>query len=354
MSDDDLLSSYDYELPADLIARQPAPTRDAARLLHVLRATGGIAHRKIQDFPQLLRPDDLLVLNETRVIPARLSGFRTATGGRWEGLYLRTEPDGSWRIIGQTRGRLRPGETLTISAPEATASQCTLTLELVEHRDEGEWLVRPQSERGTLDLLEEFGAVPLPSYIERESPTAADRERYQTVYARRPGAVAAPTAGLHFTPELLQACQDRGAAIASVTLHVGLGTFRPVTAARLSEHRMHGEWCEVTEETAATIRAARSTGGRVIAVGTTTVRTLETAAVSGTVRGWRGETDLFIRPTYRFRTVDALLTNFHLPRSTLLVLVSTFAGCELVKRAYAEAIAVRYRFFSYGDAMFIE
>jgi S-adenosylmethionine:tRNA ribosyltransferase-isomerase len=166
--------------------------------------------------------------------------------------------------------------------------------------------------------------------------------------------VAAPTAGLHFTPELLQACQDRGAAIATVTLHVGLGTFRPVTAARLSEHRMHGEWCEVAEETAATIRTVQSTGGRVVAVGTTTVRTLETAAASGEVRGWRGETDLFVRPPYAFRAVDALLTNFHLPRSTLLVLVSTFAGRELMRRAYAEAIAERYRFYSYGDAMFIE
>jgi S-adenosylmethionine:tRNA ribosyltransferase-isomerase len=227
-------------------------------------------------------------------------------------------------------------------------------VELIEQRDEGEWLARPHSDRDVLDLLEEFGAVPLPLYIERDRPTAADRERYQTVYARRPGAVAAPTAGLHFTPELLAACTGRGAAIATVTLHVGLGTFRPVTAARLSEHRMHSEWCEVPEETAATIRAVRSTGGRVIAVGTTTVRTLETAAVSGEVRGWRGETDLFIRPPYTFRAVDALLTNFHLPRSTLLVLVSTFAGRELVQRAYAEAIAEQYRFYSYGDAMFLE
>lgn len=354
MSDDDLLSSYDYQLPANLIARQPAPTRDAARLLYLSRAAETIAHRTVREFPELLRPGDLLVLNETRVIPARLMGFRTATRGRWEGLFLGSEPDGTWRIIGQTRGRLRPGESLTISASEATASHGSLTLELVERRDEGEWLARPQSKRGTLDLLVEFGTVPLPPYIERDRPTAADRERYQTVYASRPGAVAAPTAGLHFTPELLQACQDRGAAIATVTLHVGLGTFRPVTADRLSEHRMHSEWCEVTDETAATVRKVRSAGGRVVAVGTTTVRTLETAGLSGEVRAWRGETDLFIRPPYTFRAVDAVLTNFHLPRSTLLVLISTFAGRELVRRAYAEAIAERYRFYSYGDAMFIE
>jgi S-adenosylmethionine:tRNA ribosyltransferase-isomerase len=353
MPDEDLVDSYDYELPDELIAREPAAARDASRLLTVDRTTGEIAHRQMREFPELLRPGDLLVLNETRVIAARLSGFRTATGGRWEGLYLGTTPDGVWRIIGQTRGKLRAGETLTLVASGNTESARELVLELLESRDEGEWVARPQSDRDALALLDEFGAVPLPPYIERAQPTALDRERYQTVYARQPGAIAAPTAGLHFTPELLEACLARGAEIARVTLHVGLGTFRPISVERLGEHRMHSEWCEVPVDTAAMIRQVREQGGRIIAVGTTTVRTLESAAATGEVGEWRGETDLFIRPPYRFRVVDGLLTNFHLPRSTLLVLVSTFAGRELIFRAYQEAVARRYRFYSYGDAMFV-
>jgi S-adenosylmethionine:tRNA ribosyltransferase-isomerase len=351
MPDADLVDNYDYDLPDELIARAPAAARDASRLLTADRSTEQIAHRRMRDFPELLRPGDLLVINETRVVPARLSGYRTATGGKWEGLYLGTAENGCWRVIGQTRGTLRPGETLTLRSAGASGGELVLGLE--ESCAEGEWLARPHSDRDALALLNEFGAVPLPPYIERDRPTPEDRERYQTVYARRPGAVAAPTAGLHFTPELLEACVARGAEIARVTLHVGLGTFRPISVQRLSEHRMHAEWCELTEETADAIRRVRAADGRVIAVGTTTVRTLETAAAEGEIRAFRGETDLFIRPPYRFRVVDALLTNFHLPRSTLLVLVSTLGGAELIRRAYQEAKSRQYRFYSYGDAMFV-
>lgn len=361
MANEDQIASYDYLLPPELIAHQPAAVRDASRLMSAERASGRIGHRRMTEFPQLLRPGDLLVLNETRVIPARLVGFRTATGGRWEGLFLGTTTDGAWRIIGQTRGKLQAGESVTL-VPAAPASYgqeqrrgCgrTLNLKLIEASEEGEWIAEPQAERDAFALLEEFGTVPLPPYIERQQPTEADRERYQTVYARRPGAVAAPTAGLHFTPELLGACRDAGAELAYVTLHVGLGTFRPIDVEAISEHRMHAEWCELPAETAAAIERTRARQRRVIAVGTTTVRTLESVAASGELRPWSGETEIFIRPPYNFRVVDALLTNFHLPRSTLLVLVSALAGRELVLRAYAEAIAQRYRFYSYGDAMFL-
>jgi S-adenosylmethionine:tRNA ribosyltransferase-isomerase len=352
MTDNDLVASYDYELPPELIAEQPAAVRDAARLLTLDRASGAIGHRGISDLPTLLRSGDVLVLNETRVIPARLAGVRTATGGRWEGLFLEATPSGEWRLIGHTRGKLTPGETLTLHSASPASPQ-TLLLQLTESRDDGEWVGVPESDRGALDLLNEFGTVPLPPYIQRESPTDSDRERYQTVYARTPGAVAAPTAGLHFTEQLLARCREQGVCLAYVTLHVGLGTFRPVAVERLSEHRMHSEWCELPPEAVTAVRRAKEAGGRVIAVGTTTVRTLESVAASGELRPWCGETDLFIRPPHRFQVVDALLTNFHLPRSTLLVLVSAFAGREHVLRAYRAAIAERYRFYSYGDAMFI-
>ncbi len=352
MTDDALLASYDYELPPELIAEQPAAVRDAARLLTLDRASGEIGHRGIGDLPTLLRCGDVLVLNETRVIPARVGGVRTATGGRWEGLFLGATASGHWRLIGHTRGKLTAGETLTLHAASPESSQ-TLLLQLAESRDDGEWVAIPASDRGALDLLNEFGTVPLPPYIQRDSPTDSDRERYQTVYARTPGAVAAPTAGLHFTQPLLARCREQGVCLAYVTLHVGLGTFRPIAVERLSEHRMHSEWCELPPPTITAIQRAKQHGGRVIAVGTTTVRTLESVAAAGELRPWCGETDLFIRPPYRFRVVDALLTNFHVPRSTLLVLVSAFAGREQVLRAYRAAIAERYRFYSYGDAMLI-
>lgn len=356
MHDPDLLSSYDYHLPPELIAAHPAPRRDAARLLTLKRTTGDIQHRRITDLPDLLQPGDLLVMNETKVIPARLRGFRTATGGRWEGLFIAAEESGAWRIMGQTRGTLQPGESLTIVPPPQTrpaSDEQNLTLTLLDRAGGGEWLAAPSYRENAFTLLERYGEVPLPPYIQRDTPSADDRDRYQTVYARTPGAIAAPTAGLHFTNELLEACRGRGVQTAAVTLHVGIGTFRPVTAARLSEHEMHAEYCELPAETVDAIRRTRDRNGRVVAVGTTTVRTLESVAASGELRPWSGQTQLFIRPPYPFQVVDALLTNFHLPRSTLLVLLSAFAGRDAVLAAYRAAIAERYRFFSYGDAMFI-
>jgi S-adenosylmethionine:tRNA ribosyltransferase-isomerase len=355
MFDPDLLSSYEYALPPELIAAHPAERRDAARMLVLERATGRISHRGVTDLPELLRSGDLLVVNETRVVPARLHGFRTATGGRWEGLFVAAAESGAWRIVGQTRGKLTPGESLTIESPACAAgADDPLQLTLIERGEEGEWIAQPSLPGEPFALLERFGSVPLPPYIERESPTADDRERYQTVYARTPGAIAAPTAGLHFTESLLNACRVRGVETEAVTLHVGLGTFRPVTAQRLSEHVMHAEWCALPAETVAAIQRTRERRGRVVAVGTTTVRTLETVASLGEFRAWSGETRLLIRPPYRFRVVDALLTNFHLPRSTLLALLCAFAGPDQVMAAYAEAVRETYRFFSYGDAMFVE
>jgi S-adenosylmethionine:tRNA ribosyltransferase-isomerase len=353
MFDPDLLASYEYELPPELIAAHPAEQRDAARMLVLERASGRISHRGVADFPEQLQPGDLLVLNETRVVPARLQGYRTATKGRWEGLFLAALASGAWRIVGQTRGKLTAGESLSIPEPAGSGSADQLELTLIERGEEGAWTARPSLEGDPFALLEQFGSVPLPPYIERAAPTPNDRERYQTVYARTPGAIAAPTAGLHFTESLLQSCRARGVETAAVTLHVGLGTFRPVTAERLSEHVMHAEWCALPAETVTAIRRTRERGGRVVAVGTTTVRTLETVAAIGELQPWLGETRLFIRPPYSFRVVDALLTNFHLPRSTLLALLCAFAGRDPVLAAYAEAVRERYRFFSYGDAMFV-
>lgn len=351
MNDADLISAYDYDLPDELIATVPAARRDQSRLLVVDREAETIAHHQFSDLPSLLRPHDLLVMNNTRVVPAKLNGRRVSTGGKWEGLYLRDDEHGSWRIIGKTRGKLLPGEEIVLQSANS-GSNAELRLKLIEKGTGGEWIVKPQSNESTIELLQQFGTMPLPHYMQREAEQA-DFDRYQTTYAERPGAVAAPTAGLHFTPEVFEECQRRGIERSMVTLHVGLGTFRPVKVDRLDEHEMHYEWCELPVETATQIQATQREGGRIVAVGTTSVRTLEAAAACGALQPWQGETNLFIRPPYQFQVVDALLTNFHLPKSTLLVLVSTFANRELILRAYAEAIAQRYRFFSYGDAMLI-
>ncbi|MBA3312352.1 MAG: tRNA preQ1(34) S-adenosylmethionine ribosyltransferase-isomerase QueA [Planctomycetaceae bacterium] len=347
--DPDDITSYDYDLPPELIAAEPPTHREDARLLVIDRNTGTLAHGNIRDLPELLSPGDRLVLNDTRVVPARLRGVREATGGKWEGLFLRTFPGGDWELLGQTRGRLGDGESVLIGPPPSEK----LRLTLIARGDGGVWRARPDSDRPAFDLLERFGEVPLPPYIRRGVAQSSDIERYQTVFARTRGSIAAPTAGLHFTDALLERCQARGIEKSFVTLHVGIGTFRPMTADRLSEHVMHSEWGELSVESAAAIAATKAVGGRIVAVGTTSVRVLESAARHEPLTEFRGETDLFIRPPYKFQTVDALLTNFHLPRSTLLALVSAFATPELIRQAYAEAIEQRYRFFSYGDAMLI-
>lgn len=348
MSDADL---YDYDLPPELIAQQALADRAAARLLVVHRATGTLEHRQIRDLPELLAPGDLVVVNDTRVVPARLIGRRAATGGAWEGLFLRVdETTGLWQILAHTRGRPAIGESVALV--DRTGAEGA-TLELVGRGLGGTWLVRPSVAGPAEEVLARVGRVPLPGYIRGGDEQHGDLERYQTVFARAAGSAAAPTAGLHFTPDLLAALAARGIGRADVTLHVGIDTFRPITAERLDDHPMHTEWCACPEPTAAAIRVTKARGGRVVAVGTTAMRTLETAARSGAVSAWSGPTDLFIRPGFSFHAVDCLLTNFHLPRTTLLVLVSTFASRELIQAAYAEAIRERYRFLSYGDAMLI-
>lgn len=346
------LATYSYELPEELIAKEPAERRDQARLLVVDRSKQTLEHRSICDLPELLAPGDCLVLNDTKVIPARLIGERTSTGGHWEGLYLSSSEEGVWQLIGQTRGRLLPGELITVRSIH-DAAQPPLLLELESRNDEGIWSARVRDDRDKFSILDLYGTVPLPPYIQRKVAGDDDWGRYQTTYADQPGSVAAPTAGLHFTDELFDGCQQRGIETARVTLHVGIGTFRPVNVRRLSDHRMHKEWCTVSEETVRKLQLVRQQGGRIVAVGTTSVRTLESASKSGQLQNWSGETDLFIRPGFDFQSVDCLLTNFHLPKSTLLVLVSALAGTELIRRAYQSAIENRYRFFSYGDAMLI-
>ncbi len=351
----DQLSDYDYELPEELIASRPLPKRDASRLLVVDRHRRRIEHRSIADLPEFLHSGDSLVVNDTRVLPARLIGQRTATGGRWEGLFLNTNADGNWRLMGQTRGRLQIGETVTVTPihPDRAATTDQLVLTLLERAEDGIQIWRCEREESAITLLNQFGTMPLPPYMQRKTADAGDFERYQTVYARHAGSVAAPTAGLHLTEELLERCRHTGVGLEQVTLHVGVGTFRPIKTERLDEHVMHREWCAIDKETASRLQTVREANNRVVAVGTTSVRTLETASASGTIRGFEGETDLFLRPGSEFHAVDVLLTNFHLPRSSLLVLVSAFASRDLIREAYAEAIRERYRFFSYGDAMLI-
>lgn len=344
------LERYDYELPRHLIAQSPLPYRADARLMLIDRAAQSLAHQHVRDLPELLRLGDCLVLNDTQVVPARLVGFRTATGGRWEGLFLDSTQEGLWRVLGKTRGKLSPGETLTLLNADGHED---VQLELGVKEPGGVWVVRPQSAEETFALLRRVGRVPLPPYIRKGEMVVSDREQYQTVFARKPGAVAAPTAGLHFTESLLEQLAQRGVRLAWVTLHVGLGTFRPIETATVDAHQMHAEWAHIDQEAVDAILQCRSQGGRVVAVGTTSVRVLESAAADGGLHPFSGLTKLFIHPPYQFRVVDALLTNFHLPRTTLLVLVRTFGGDELVMRAYAEAVREEYRFYSYGDAMLI-
>jgi len=341
----DRTSDYAYDLPDELIAQYPAERRDHSRLLVLHRASGAIEHRQFPDVLDFLGAGDVLVVNESRVFPARLRARRPG-GGSAEVLLLRPEPssgDGVWRALVRPGAKLKSGRTLTVAD--------ALEVEILDVLPGGERLVRLRSSLPVFEALEKHGEIPLPPYVRREAGDS-DRERYQTVYARERGSVAAPTAGLHFTPELLVAAESRGARIARLVLHVGIGTFRPVEVEDPAEHRMHAEWYRVTSDAAATVNEARAAGGSVWAVGTTSVRTLETAADEhGIVRAGEGWTDIFVRPPYRFRAVDRLITNFHLPRSTLLMLVAALAGRDATLTAYGEAVAQRYRFFSYGDAM---
>ena len=356
------VSLFDYDLPSELIAQHPPAERGDSRMLVLARADGTIAHRSFRDLPEYLRAGDCLVINETRVIPARLNGRRRPTGGRVELLLLRAIADKRWEALARPARRLRPGTVCDFG--EHGELQATV----MEYAGEGRVIAELECEGDLLATLDRVGAVPLPPYIRQGHAEDADKQRYQTVYARHPGAVAAPTAGLHFDEAMFNTLAEAGVGTARITLHVGLGTFRPVEAERVEDHVMHSEFYEVGEAAAQAINAARRAGGRIVAVGTTSVRTLETvaardgavaahdgavAAEDGTVSAASGWTNLFITPGYRFRVVDGLLTNFHLPRSTLLMMVSAFGGRDSVLRAYAEAAESRYRFYSYGDCMFL-
>ena len=325
---------FDFKLPEDLIAQRPVVPRDAARLLDV---TGESLHdRMVRDLPGLLRRGDLLVFNDTRVIPARLIGTRPE-GGKVEALLIRDLGDGRWLAFARPAKRMKPGHKLAFEGLSATVA---------DKRADGSVVLEfDRSGRAFIAALEQTGAVPLPPYIRGGTADARDRTDYQTLFAQHDGSVAAPTAGLHFTPALMAAMADAGIATAGVTLHVGAGTFQPVRVDDTDHHTMHAEWGEVPQATADAIAGAR----RVVAIGTTSLRLLESVARTGPMRAWSGETDIFITPGFEFRAVDLLLTNFHLPRSTLFMLVAAFAGLERMKAAYAHAISERYRFYSYGD-----
>lgn len=347
MSDAPLRTSdFDFHLPPELVAQAPSERRDRSRLLVLDRASGETRHLHFADLAELVPPGDALVLNETRVFPARLVG-RRESGAPAEVFLLHPagEDPALWTALVRPGARLKPGRRVEVG-PE-------LEVEVVESTPSGERVVRLHTPLAVDEALERYGRVPLPPYVQRPD-TGEDRERYQTVYARERGSVAAPTAGLHFTPELLAALEAKGVRVVRLVLHVGLGTFRPVEAEDPAEHAMHAEWYRVRPEAAEAVNATHAAGGAVWAVGTTSVRTLESAAdEAGVVHPGEGWTSIFIRPGYRFRAVDRLVTNFHLPRSTLLMLVSALGGHERVMAAYREAVERRYRFFSYGDAMLV-
>jgi len=337
-------SDFFYELPPELIAQTPLDRRDSSRLMLLDKKTGKTSHRRFYELPQLLRPGDCLVLNDSRVLPARLIGHRLPGGGACEVLLLVDRGNKTWECLVRPGRKLRPGAKVSFGDGELTA-------EIVGEAEGGNRLVRFDYEGIFLEVLERLGKMPLPPYIKAE---LNDPERYQTVYSREVGSAAAPTAGLHFTPELLRCLQDMGVRLAYVTLHVGLGTFRPVKEEEITDHEMHSEYCMISQEAADLINRTKREGGRVICVGTTSCRTIESwAAEDGTLKESAGWTNIYIYPGYRFKVLDCLITNFHLPESTLIMLVSALAGREHVLAAYQEAVRERYRFFSFGDAMFI-
>ncbi|MDD6831074.1 MAG: tRNA preQ1(34) S-adenosylmethionine ribosyltransferase-isomerase QueA [Firmicutes bacterium] len=337
-------SDFDFYLPEELIAQTPLEKRDTSRLLHLDKQTGEIEHKHFYDIKQYLHEGDCLVLNDSRVLPARLIGARP-TGGTVELVLLKDLGDNRWECLSRPGRKTKPGQELVFGNGELTAVVEEVTLG-------GNRIVKFSYEGIFLEILERLGKMPLPPYIKEE---LQDSERYQTVYSKELGSAAAPTAGLHFTKELLAEIADMGVKICYVTLHVGLGTFRPVKADKIEDHEMHSEFCIVPEETAETVNAVKRAGGRVIAVGTTSCRTLESFTTEdGTLQATSGWTNIFIYPGYKFKCVDALITNFHLPESTLIMLVSALAGRENILKAYNTAVKERYRFFSFGDAMMIE
>ncbi|MEK6639070.1 MAG: tRNA preQ1(34) S-adenosylmethionine ribosyltransferase-isomerase QueA [Nitrospirota bacterium] len=336
------LSAFDFPFDASLIATHPSLPRDRARLLVLQRVDRSLAHRRVDELPDLLHPGDLLVVNNTKVMAARVAGRKRPSGAEVEILFVKDLGDAIWEVL--IKGTFRPGQILEMGT-EAVA--------VVVERNAIRTTVRVESPIPWSEWLQQHGRMPLPPYIKR-APTDQDRAWYQTMFAQHEGAIAAPTAGLHFTSDLLARLRQRGVELRAVTLHVGVGTFKPVTVDQIEDHRMAAEWVEVGVEAVRAIEQARATGRRIVAVGTTVVRALETAArADGQIRPYQGETDMFMTPGFPFKTVDALLTNFHLPRTTLLMLVSALAGTEFLRQAYAEAVRQRYRFYSYGDAMLI-
>ncbi|MCI8477365.1 MAG: tRNA preQ1(34) S-adenosylmethionine ribosyltransferase-isomerase QueA [Oscillospiraceae bacterium] len=337
-------SDFDFELPEELIAQTPLAKRDSSRLLVLDRKSGAIQHMYFYDLPKLLRPGDCLVLNDSRVLPARLLGHREPGGGAAEVLLLTDQGDNIWECLVRPGKKLKPGARISFG-------DGALTAQIVAVGEGGSRKVRFEYQGIFLELLDRLGKMPLPPYIKMELDNP---DRYQTVYSKEMGSAAAPTAGLHFTQALLEQLQAMGVRLAYVTLHVGLGTFRPVKEEDISQHEMHSEFCTITPETAQIINETKANGGRVICVGTTSCRTLESwAASDGTLQAASGWTNIFIYPGYRFKVLDTLITNFHLPQSTLIMLVSALAGREHVLNAYQEAVAQKYRFFSFGDAMFV-
>lgn len=339
------VKEFDYELPQELIAQDPIEDRSSSRLLVVHRDSGQLDHRIFREIKEYLEPGDCLVINNTRVIPARLMGVREGTGASIEVLLLKRREDSTWECLVKPGKKARQGTVISFG-------DGLLMGEIIDVIDDGNRLIRFKYEGIFEEILDRLGKMPLPPYITHE---LKDRDRYQTVYAKFDGSAAAPTAGLHFTKELLGEIRAMGVNIAEVTLHVGLGTFRPVKADKVEDHHMHTEFYIVNEAAAKLINDTRSAGGRIIAVGTTSCRTLESAAdEAGVIHAGSGDTDIFIYPGYKFKMVDALITNFHLPKSTLMMLVSALAGRDLIMKAYAEAVKEKYRFFSFGDAMLIE
>ena len=353
-------NKLDYHLPPQLIAQQGLPDRAASRLLVLDRNAppGRLEHRQFPDLLDYLTPGDCLVINQTKVIPARFFAHRV-TGGRIEGLFLTLDQQSHWQVLLKNASRLRPGEHLTLIEPHHQSPDhpaCPLTLTVVANQGQGTWLLKPDFPDNHLHVLTKYGTTPLPPYISRTAAEPAeqiDRKRYQTVYANSYGSVAAPTAGLHFTDDLLTQIAAHKVAIARLTLHVGLATFRPITSDRLEDHRMHSEQYHLDAPNADLINTTTANHRRVIAVGTTSVRVLETLAQNRRVSPGSGSTDIFITPGYKFKIVDAIVTNFHLPRSTLLALVCAFANTDRILAAYRQAVQQKYRFYSYGDAMLL-